>query len=92
MFNKKFTNNGIRTAGLWWQKQQLCQLRHNHFPLEFSLQQSTLQVLLQMAKLFKTISFWHNFKRVKFGLDVNDISGLKDNIVTSIIDGSMIVN
>ena len=25
--------------------------------LEFSLQQSTLQVLLQMAKLFKTISF-----------------------------------
>ena len=33
MFNINFTNDWIRTVDLWYQKQPLYQLSHNHFPV-----------------------------------------------------------
>ena len=44
MFKINFAYDGIRTADLCGQKQLLCEMNHNHFPLSQNLAQSRFMV------------------------------------------------
>ena len=41
MFNINFANDWIRTVDLWYQKQPLYQLSHNHFPGKYCITRPT---------------------------------------------------